>query len=148
MNQRLELSLGARFIFVSIALSMLGTGCSSPQSVGIRIGEPDEPSYRVVHKHPGPPAHAPAHGYRKKVVYYYYPTANAYYDHSRRVYFYLSGTKWQMAVSLPSSIRIDVHERVSLELETDRPYVYNAQHIKQVKYKGKGPKQKGPKWKQ
>jgi len=115
--------------------------------VGIRIGEPDEPGYRVVHKHPGPPPHAPAHGYRKKVVYYYYPTANAYYDQSRGVYFYLSGTEWQMAVSLPSSIRLNVHERVSLELETDRPYVFNAQHSKQVKYKGKGPKQKRRNWK-
>jgi len=147
MKQGLDLSLGVRFIFVSIALSLLATGCSSPRSVGIRIGEPDEPSYRVVHKHPGPPPHAPAHGYRKKVVYYYYPTANAYYDQSRGVYFYLSGTEWQMAVSLPSSIRLNVHERVSLELETDRPYVFNAQHIKQVKYKGKGPKQKGRNWK-
>ena len=42
-----------------------------------------------------------------------------------------------MAVSLPSFIRIDVGEAVTLELETDRPYVENPQHIKQVKYKGK-----------
>jgi hypothetical protein len=123
MKQRLDLSVGVRFIFVSLAFSMLTTGCSSPQSVGIRIGGPEEPSYRVVHTHPGPPPHAPAHGYRKKVVYYYYPTANAYYDQSRGVYFYLSGTEWQMAVSLPSSIRINVQERISLELETDRPAV-------------------------
>jgi hypothetical protein len=56
------------------------------------------------------------------------------------VYFYLSGRDWQMAVSLPSTLRVDVNEAVSLELETDRPYLENAQHVKKVKYKGKRPK--------
>jgi hypothetical protein len=112
--------------------------------VGIQIGDP---GYRGVHKHPGPPPHAPAHGYRKKFAYHYYPTVNVYYDPARDMYFYLSGREWKMAVSLPSSIRIDVQEAVSLELETDQPYVENAKHIRQVKYKGNGPKHKGPKWK-
>jgi hypothetical protein len=48
-----------------------------------------------------------------------------------------------MAVSLPSSIRLNVHERVSLELETDRPYVFNAQHIKQVKLREKARSRRG-----
>jgi hypothetical protein len=62
------------------------------------------------------------------------------------VYFYLSGGKLVMAVSLPSSIRLVRGESVTLELETTRPYVENVSHIKQVKYKEKGPQQKGPMW--
>jgi hypothetical protein len=148
MKQKFWLKVGTKLICVAIAFSMLAIGCSSPRSVGIRIGDSDGRDYRVVHKQPGPPPHAPAHGYRKKFAYQYYPTTNVYYDRSRGIYFYLSGRDWQMAVSLPSSIRIDIDEAVSLELETDRPYTENAKHMKQVKYSGKGPKQKGPKWKQ
>lgn len=144
MPQQSTLAMGGKFILMSIALGTLAIGCSSPRSVGIQIGDHD---HRIVHNQPGPPSHAPAHGYRKKVAYQYYPTVNVYYDQSRDVFFYLSGSKWEMAASLPSSIRIDLQEAVSLELETDQPYVENARHIKQVKYKGKGPKQKRPKWK-
>jgi hypothetical protein len=133
----------AKFLFMALAIGTLAFGCSSPRSVGIQIGDPDS---RVVTKQPGPPPHAPGHGYRKIFVYQYYPTANVYYEPSRNVYFYLSGDKWVMAVSLPSSIRLDMGESVTLELETTRPYVENAHHIRQVKYKGKGPQQKGPKW--
>ena len=142
MKQHSMLKQNFQLLVAAAMLSGFMVGCSSPQSVGIKIGESERPYYPVVHKQPGPPSHAPAHGYRKKFAYQYYPTANVYYDQSRRVYFYLSGREWEMAVSLPSSLRIDVQEAVSLELETDRPYMENDKHIKQVKYK-----EKGPKWK-
>ena len=142
MKQHSMLKQNFQLLVVVGVLGGLMIGCSSPQSVGIQIGESERTHYPVVHKQPGPPPHAPAHGYRKKFAYQYYPTANVYYDQSRRVYFYLSGSEWEMAVSLPSSLRIDVREAVSLELETDRPYMENDKHIKQVKYK-----EKGPKWK-
>jgi hypothetical protein len=139
----LNFFLSGHPLLLALALCVLAVGCSSPRSVGIKIGGHEEPGYRVAHKHAGPPPHAPAHGYRKKFAYYYYPTANIYYDRSRHVYFYLSGRDWQMAVSLPSTLRVNVNEAVSLELETDQPYLENAQHVNKVKYKGKGPKQKG-----
>jgi hypothetical protein len=135
--------VGAKFMFGSMVVGMVAVGCTTPQSVGIRIGEPRHP---VVHKQPGPPSHAPAHGYRKKFAYQYYPTANVYYEPTRNVYFYLSDGTWVMAVSLPSSIQLDMGESVTLELETNRPYVENATHIRQVQYKRKGPPQKGLKW--
>ncbi len=147
MKQQPDVGLGIKCIIVSVALGTLTIGCSSPRSVGIHIGDRDRPSYPVVHKRPGPPPHAPAHGYRKKFAYQYYPTSNVYYDRSRGVYFYLSGSQWEMAISLPTSIHIDIKEAVSLELDTDRPYVDNASHIKQVKYKGKGPKHNKHPWK-
>lgn len=147
MNQRHALRIDILSIFLSLGLCTLFVGCSSPKSVGVRIGEPETPSYRVAHRHHGPPPHAPAHGYRKKFAYYYYPTSNVYYDRSRKVYFYLSGRNWQVSVSLPSRLRIDVNEAVSLELATDRPYLENDQHVKKVKYKKKGPKHNNHPWK-
>jgi hypothetical protein len=52
---------------------------------------------------------------------WYYPTANVYYEPPRNVYFYFSDGRWVMAVSLPSSIRLDMDESVTLELVTTRP---------------------------
>ena len=51
-------------------------------------------------------------------------------------YFYLNGGTWQVAMTLPSTVRLDVSNYVSLELETDRPYLYHDVH--KVKYKGPG----------
>jgi hypothetical protein len=51
-------------------------------------------------------------------------------------YFYLSGGTWQVAMTLPSTVRLDTSNYVSLELETDKPYLYYDQH--KVKYKGHG----------
>ncbi|MDH5407857.1 MAG: hypothetical protein OEY00_04540 [Gammaproteobacteria bacterium] len=42
----------------------------------------------------GPPAHAKAHGYRKKRMYHYYPGAQVYFDSGRGLYFYLSVCFW------------------------------------------------------
>ena len=102
----------------------------------------------------GPPAHAPAHGYRAKQQYYYYPGANVYFSPSRGLYFYLaSDGTWKMSVSLPGPVKVQLGDRVSLELDTDMPYKYNAEH--RVKYPpgqakkwhGGGPPGKTKKWK-
>jgi len=71
----------------------------------------------------GPPAHAPAHGYRAKHKYVYYPTAGVYFDLDRKVYFYWNTVEWTVTATLPSSIEIRVGEGITLELETDRPYL-------------------------
>ena len=49
----------------------------------------------------GPPPHAPAHGARAKYTYNYYPSAQLYFDISRKVYFYLE--KGQMFDNLSNS---------------------------------------------
>jgi hypothetical protein len=51
-------------------------------------------------------------------------------------YFYLSGGTWQVAMTLPSTVGLDTSNYVSLELETDKPYLYYEEH--KVKYKGHG----------
>jgi hypothetical protein len=90
-------------------------------------------------KQSGPPPWAPAHGHRAKHVYQYYPAVGVYYDVSTRMYFYLNGGTWQVAASLPPSIAIAGIESVSVELETDKPYLYHDKNLEQFKgKKGKG----------
>lgn len=116
----------------------------------------ERPAY--VAKEPGPPPWAPAHGYRAKHRYYYYPDALVYYDMDRKVYFYPSGGEWRMSAALPPAIRLDVRSYTLLEMDADRPYVHHSQvtqkyppgQLKKLekdkdkdKDKGKG---KGKKW--
>jgi hypothetical protein len=78
----------------------------------------------------GPPPHAPAHGYRAKYKYYYYPSCSIYFDIERKVYFYLSGDNWEMKAELPSTLEVDLGAHVTLELDTDKPYTNNKEHQK------------------
>jgi hypothetical protein len=83
----------------------------------------------------GPPPWAPAHGYRAKHAYRYYPATGVYFDPSINRYFYYRDGSWQVSVSLPSTIRIEGDDYVHLELETDKPYLYHDEHRK--KFPGK-----------
>ena len=117
------------------------TACSI-KSVGINKGRGGP----VVAKR-GPPPHAPAHGYRAKHSYYYYPDACVYYDTSRKLYFYLDGDNWRMTVSLPTSLHVRLGGHVALEMDTDKPYTYFYSHKKkyppgQLKKKKKWAKKK------
>ncbi len=76
----------------------------------------------------GPPQHAPAHGYRAKYAYRYYPSSCVYFDVSRKVYFYLEGDDWRMSVSLPRQIQVQVGGYVTLGLDTDKPYTRFKEH--------------------
>jgi len=82
------------------------------------------------HKKGGPPAHAPAHGYRAKHKYRYYPDCSVYHDAERGLYFYFEAGDWKVGVSLPDYFRMELGESVSLELDADRPYIYHADHVK------------------
>ncbi len=81
-------------------------------------------------KKKGPPAHAPAHGYRSKHRYYYYPSCSVYFDIDRKVYFYLSGDNWRMMAELPTTLKGKLGHHVTLELETDKPYTRHKEHQK------------------
>ena len=70
----------------------------------------------------GPPPHAPAHGYRAKYHYKYFPSAQVYFDASRNVYFFLDGNQWRMSVSLPDRLRLKIGEYVEISTDTDKPY--------------------------
>jgi hypothetical protein len=101
-------------------------------SAEIRLGKvlPPPPPEVVVIAEPvekGPPPWAPAHGFRRNRDYYYYPGANVYFRPSDRAWFYLDGGDWRIAVALPTGIRVNFTESVSLTMETERPYEYHAQ---------------------
>jgi len=101
------------------------------KSLGVQIG--DEPSPVVVAKSKrkgGPPPHAPAHGYRAKYSYRYYPSCYVYFDLSRKCYFYLDGDNWKVSVSLPLHMRVQLGDYVSIEMDTDRPYTKFKDHKK------------------
>jgi hypothetical protein len=103
-----------------ICLPLLFTACAS---TGVFIG--DEPALVEAG---GPPPHAPAHGYRAKHVYYYYPHSQVYFDTGRNVYFYMEGDSWRMSVALPNELSVRLGDHVRLELDTDKPYVYFGEH--------------------
>ena len=97
----------------------------------------------------GPPAHAPAHGYRAKHHYRYYPSSRVYHDAERGIYFYLKGDNWEVGASLPGSLRVGLGDSVSLELDTDKPYLYHDDHVKKYppgKMKKKNKQKKKNKW--
>ncbi|MDX1707540.1 MAG: hypothetical protein R3274_02995 [Desulfobacterales bacterium] len=112
---------------------MAGLLFSSCQTTGGGIiinggNGPEGESSPVVKK--GPPDHAPAHGYRAKHLYRYYPSCSVYYDCGRRIYFYINGDHWQVGASLPDRLRIRLGDSVNIELHTDKPYIHYAEHQK------------------
>jgi len=113
------------------AIFLLALGACQIKSLGVQIGE--EPKPVVVAKSKpkgGPPPHAPAHGYRAKYSYRYYPSCYVYFDLSRKCYFYLDGDNWKVSVSLPLSLRAQLGGYVSIEMDTDKPYTKFKDHKK------------------
>ena len=137
-----------------IASTVFFVGCA-PKKVKVVYEKDGNSEYsKVEHKHKhkkkGPPAHAPAHGYRAKHQYRYYPSRSVYYDTGRKLYFYIKGDRWEVGVSLPNRIRNGLGNSVSIELDTDKPYTYHSEHVKkyppgQLKKKKKK-KNKKNKW--
>ena len=98
-----------------------------------------KPRSPVVVKQTGPPPHAPAHGYRAKYRYHYYPSAQVYFDTDRRIYFYLEGQDWRAGASLPQHLAVRLGAPVTLQLDTDKPYSAHSRHQRQYP-PGKSPK--------
>ena len=71
----------------------------------------------------GPPIHAPAHGYKAKYNYNYYPKSNVYLDTSRKLYLYMDGDNWRIPVSLLLDSKVRLREHVNIELDYDKLYV-------------------------
>lgn len=91
----------------------------------------------------GPPAHAPAHGYRWHVHdYYYYPNVHVYYHIYTGYYYYRSGGIWIRVKVLPRYIQIHRRDRVKIRIKDKRPYLRHEEH--QHRYKpGKRLKSEG-----
>ena len=92
----------------------------------------------------GPPPHAPAHGYRAKHRYRYYPCVQVYFDISREVYFYMETSTWKMCASLPGDLHVTLGDYVTIEMDSDKPYTKFKDH--QKKYPPGQVKKKNDKW--
>jgi hypothetical protein len=69
----------------------------------------------------GPPPHAPAHGYRRKFSYHYYPQAEIYHDVERGLWFYTDGKEWKAGAKVPIELGENLGGHVVVELESDSP---------------------------
>jgi hypothetical protein len=108
---------------IGLGLALALGGCYDSRVI---IG--DHPGHE--NSHPVPPPWAPAHGYRAKHDYRYYPDSEVYYDVGRRLYFYIDGDGWQMSARLPARIRVDFDDYVSLEMNSSKPYQYHPEVVK------------------
>ena len=115
---------------VMLAVSMIGC-----QRAGVTIGKSNSPSTA---SRQGPPAHAPAHGYRRKFGYHYYPDQHVYYAPDRCTYFWLEGEAGKVGVELPNRIARNPGDHVSIVLVAQTPYKQHATVARKHPGKGKG----------
>jgi len=126
-------------VLIIFSISTLFAGCATIGG-SVSTGSDD----RVAVKN-GPPAHAPAHGYRAKYQYRYYPACSVYFDIDRKVYFYLEGENWRISAGLPNSLRVGLGEYVVFEMDSDRPY-HDYENHRQKYPPGQLKKNKNAKW--
>jgi len=122
LAKRLFIGLAVGFFTVSVIFTV---GCAPKKIVVVH-----DPEGGYGYHKGGPPPHAPAHGYRAKYQYRYYPSCSVYYDYGRKIYFYIKGDHWEFGVSLPSHLQIGLGDSVNIELDTDKPYIYHSEHVK------------------
>jgi outer membrane lipoprotein SlyB len=79
---------------------------------------------------PSPPPWAPAHGYRARHRYYYYPSSGVYFDAVRGLYFYSQDDIWHVSISLPRGVYIQKTEYIVLEMNTEKPYLFHSEIYK------------------
>jgi outer membrane lipoprotein SlyB len=79
----------------------------------------------------GPPPWAPAHGYRAKHSYRYYPDSYVYYNPQRDLYYYRYAGRWVESELLPVNIYLDEGAYVVLEMDEDEPYRFHNDVVKQ-----------------
>jgi hypothetical protein len=71
-----------------------------------------------------PPPWAPAHGWRAKHHYTYYPRGEVYYAPESRTWFWLDGGNWRSGIRLPLAFQAYIRTGgINIELGTDRPWV-------------------------
>ena len=129
MIKKMLLGLAIGFFSVSLIFTV---GCTAKR-ISVSYEQEGNSGYSEgghKHKKGGPPPHALAHGYRAKYQYRYYPGCSVYYDSGRKIYFYIKGDHWEVGASLPGHLRVSLGDYVHIELETDKPYIHHAEHVK------------------
>lgn len=112
--------------FASTSNSFGQTGSVTVQTGHKSKQKQDEGGYK---QNEGPPPYVPAHEYRAKHKYRYYPCCNVYSEPRRRVFFYMKGEEWVRGASLPNKLQRSLSGYVNLSLDTDKPYQYHDGHV-------------------
>lgn len=107
-----------KWVLVVVLLMLVPSCQTTGGSVSVNM-----PGERLEKDRGGPPDHAPAHGYRKKFRYRYYPDAYVYFDLDRGVYFYLDSNNWKKNSSLPYELKIRLGNGVEIEMDSESPYI-------------------------
>ncbi len=68
---------------------------------------------------------------QKKYAYRYYPLCTVYYDTNRKLYYYLENGSWKIFSFLPRNFSRKLDYYVKLNMDTDKPYIYFDNHIRQ-----------------
>jgi hypothetical protein len=95
--------------------------------ISVQIGGERQPG-RTRHKG-GPPPWAPAHGYRAKHQYRYWPGQQVYFAPERGLYFWLGQDGWQMGANLPGGLRLS-GDAVTLDMDAARPYQWHREVVR------------------
>ena len=143
MHKRINL-IGTLILILGSCITL--SGCLA---TGTGYRDRGDSHVETLHREKAPPPWAPAHGYRAKHQYRYYPSSHVYYDTGRGIYFYYGDGKWRISVSLPSHIHIDAGDYVSLEMNTDEPYRFHPDVVKRYppgQLKNKHKKKGKDKW--
>lgn len=61
--------------------------------------------------------------------YFYYPSVRVYFQYSTGFYFYFLDGVWVRSKILPPRFRLNPSDRVPLRIPSDKPYLFNEQHI-------------------
>jgi len=78
---------------------------------------------------PGPPPHAPAHGYYKKHVYHYYPDLEIYWSVELGTYAVLQSGSWVVVADRPA-ILTPAYRHVVIKVDSRDPWRNHAQYKK------------------
>jgi hypothetical protein len=68
---------------------------------------------------------------QKSYSYRYYPSCSVYYDTNRKLYYYLQDGCWKIFSYLPRTFNRELGYSVKLNMDTDKPYIYFHNHIRQ-----------------
>lgn len=119
--------IAIRLLVIGLVL-FFAVGCASTRGgAGVEWGSGEAGRHaelRAARGH-GPPPQAPAHGYRDKYCYRYYPAREVYFETGRRIYFYLEGGVWKSALTLPYHLQVNLGDHERLELYSDTPFAYH-----------------------
>ncbi len=109
-------------------ISCSGYRVEGPGDVSVEVGDDDDQAYERGDDKKGPPPWAPAHGYRRKQAYYYYPNGDIYYNRDKKEYVWIEAGDWKFGTKLPTSLESALNgPKVSIDLEGDDPSKFHKQ---------------------